>query len=256
MCSPKRVSKKYEGTGYNGKQIYTKKQPNGFPQKPASNIPKQARLDILERHFLDALTDTKKFDLRGPHKAVQVNPVQRPYATTHASLRSALLQGGPIERPATTDTVRTSLQARSDDLSALLQERNRLHALLKGQLNSAPGVGGRNLQSSAAAAEMFVAANQTRSANDTLGALLEMERSKQAALASNLARRHMSLTATNIETSLLGASGRPAFLSGMVGERSREAHLTSLGQLPLESRLKRAMEVSIELRAKRARLSL
>ncbi|CAB9520838.1 RING [Seminavis robusta] len=62
MCSPKRVSKKYEGTNYNGKQVYFRNR----SATVANDLAIKAKLQILEHNFLRTLSETKLTPSQGP----------------------------------------------------------------------------------------------------------------------------------------------------------------------------------------------
>lgn len=60
MCSPKRVSKKYEGTNYNGKQVYFKNRgTSGTVLTPTEELALRAKIQILEHKFLKTLSENK-----------------------------------------------------------------------------------------------------------------------------------------------------------------------------------------------------
>jgi hypothetical protein len=59
-CSPKRVSKKYEGSNYNGKQVYLRN------NQIDNDLATKAKLQPLEHNFLRTLSETKIIPTRGP----------------------------------------------------------------------------------------------------------------------------------------------------------------------------------------------
>ncbi|CAB9521364.1 expressed unknown protein [Seminavis robusta] len=77
LCSPKRVSKKYEGTNYNGKQVYMKK--TGVSPTSPTAIATKARLEVLERKFRDALATMQKTGSIA-NKMAQADPLLDSYS--------------------------------------------------------------------------------------------------------------------------------------------------------------------------------
>lgn len=132
MCSPKRVSKKFEGTGYNGKQVYFKKDRAKCTSNPFLEAARQSRLQLMERNFLTTLAAMKHVDAPGSVRLVSENLTPETFASAPPLLDSGFAQQSSnalVSRPVRGTSDSKFLQARSD-LSLLIQQRDMLNKVL------------------------------------------------------------------------------------------------------------------------------